>query len=133
MRAIDVLECAAFGRSPRVALRLGYVASTLRWTGCVDGRPELMFGVSPMPTMDGSARPWMLGSDVARQRARPFIELSGAVLAEIDARYRRLENHAHQTNTVAHRWLKRLGFTVGDEIVMIGGEPFVRFWRQTGV
>lgn len=130
MREIDRLECQAFGQSPRIALRLGYLGSTLCWTGCVDGRPELMIGASPRSMMDGSASPWMLGTDEARRRARPMLELAGPILAEMDRRYRRLENFAHQTNTVTHRWLQRLGFTVEDDVIVFGGEPFVRFWRE---
>jgi hypothetical protein len=130
MRAIDVLECAAFGHTPRQALRLGYLGSALKWTAEAGGAPVAMLGVVPVCAMTGEGSPWLLGTRGADAVSSAFVRLAAGPLSEMAALFPRLENRAHQTNTRSLRWLSRLGFTVEREVEMIGGEPFVRFWRD---
>lgn len=126
MASIDALECRAYGREPRRALHLGYMGSPLCWTGLVDGRPEAMFGCVPGAMCEG--QPWLLGTERARALSKPFLAIAPAYVAQMAARYPRLSNLTHQTNTASQAWLRRLGFTVDEEVRLVGEEPFVRFW-----
>lgn len=133
LRAVDALECRAFGHEPRAAVRACYLGAALKWTAEVGGRPAGMFGVGVGSAMDRTGRPWLLGTPELDEARRSFLEIGRPVIAEMLGRFRFLENWSHQTNSQSHRWLKRLGFRFDEEITMIGGEPFLRFWRDERV
>lgn len=129
MRAIDAAECAAFGRSPKQALRAGLQGSVASWTALVDGRPEAMFGVAPASMIDGRGRPWLLGTDVVPLAGPALMRLGRRHLAAMHRLFPRLENMVSARNEAAVRWLAHLGFEFGDEAV-IGGETMREFWRD---
>jgi hypothetical protein len=61
MRAADVEEVGAMGRTPKQALRLGLRASVDCMTVLIDGRPEAMLGLTPKNLLEGEGMAWMLG------------------------------------------------------------------------
>ena len=130
MRPADVNECAAFGKSPKAAMRFSLQASVLAFTAKVDGRPEGMFGVCPVSTIDGIGQPWMLATDAALHCARALLTAGPSLIALMHGRFRRLENIVSVENERAIRMLSRWGFEVGDEQMMVGRVPFVKFWRE---
>ncbi|MDP5279908.1 hypothetical protein Q9Q95_13315 [Sphingomonas sp. DG1-23] len=129
MREADTLECGAFGRTPRQALRFGLQASVLAFTA-FDERPVAMLGLTPVNAIESVARPWLLGTDAVFACARPLLTLGPPIIAAMHARFRRLENQVWTGNTRAIRLLGQWGFEIGDEVAMIGGLPFVDFWRE---
>lgn len=129
MRAADVRECAAFGRSPRQALRTGLIGSTYCLTAKVDGSPHAMMGVSPISLVEGRGTPWMLGTDEIMRHGRELVAMGPRILSAMSASYRRLENHVSAENTAAIRLLRRWGFTVEDQPRLVGGLEFLPFWR----
>jgi hypothetical protein len=62
MRAADVEETGAMGRTPKQALRLGLRASVDCMTVLIDGRPEAMLGLTPKNLLEGEGMAWMLGN-----------------------------------------------------------------------
>ena len=130
MRTADRAECAALGMTGKVALRKSLTASVLAYTAKIDGRPEGMFGVAPGNTLEGVGHPWMLATDAAFDCARVLVTAGPGLIALMHRRFRRLENMVSAENERAIRMLGRWGFEVGDEQMMVGGVPFLRFWRE---
>lgn len=128
MREIDKLECSVFGHSPKDALRLGLMASTIAWTALVDGKPVAMFGASTISLLDGIGRPWMLMTDEAMRHQKALVRFGHIYTAAIHRHYARLENWVHVDNSAAIRWLSRLGFAVGG-VDVIRGQPMRPFVR----
>lgn len=132
MRDIDKRECAAFGRSPRDALRSGLRGSSIALTGFVDDRPVAMFGTVPRNAIEGIATVWMLGTDEVLDCARELLAIGPAVIEQLHRRFRRLENLISTENAQAIRMLERWGFELGSETMEIGGVEFRPFWREAG-
>lgn len=126
MRDADRVECEAFGHQPRAALRAGLIAGKA-WTALVDGRPEAMFGVVPVNAMAGEGRPWMLGTDAIYRHGRDLLRIGPALLAGMFDSSSRLSNLVAAGNGRAIRLLKRWGFTIGADVVTIGGVAFHEF------
>lgn len=130
MREADRAECAALGLSPKGALRKSLTASVLAYTAKIDGSPAGMFGVTPGNTLEGVGHPWMLATDAAFDCARPLLTAGPPLIALMHRRFRRLENMVSSDNDRAIRMLKRWGFEVGDMQMLVGGVPFLPFWRE---
>lgn len=129
MRSIDAAECAAFGHSPKQALRGGLRSSVAAWTARLEGRPVAMFGVSPLSLIEGRGQPWMLGTDAVALCGPAVMRLSRRYLALMHSLFPRLENRVSVRNDVAIRWLSYLGFEFGASAVF-GGESMREFWRE---
>jgi len=130
MRLIDQRECAAMGKTAKTGLRSSLAASVVAYTAKIDGRPEGMFGVTPGSAIDGIGHPWMLATDAAFDCAREMLTAGPGLIALMHRRFRRLENMVSVENERAIRMLGRWGFEIGEEQMMVGGVPFVRFWRE---
>jgi hypothetical protein len=128
MRAIDISECAAMGRTPRQSLRLGLMASDKAWTALVDGLPEAMFGVVVDSALTGEVTPWFLGTDEVYRHGRELLMMGPGLVAHL-CDSRRASNLVSAGNSQAIRLLKRWGFTVDEATVDMRGVPFRRFER----
>ncbi|MDB5702889.1 MAG: hypothetical protein JWN66_5 [Sphingomonas bacterium] len=130
MRAADVMECAAMGHSPRLALRTGLLSSSLCLTAIVDGRPEAMFGLVVTNALCGEGSPWMLGTDAIYRHPRAMLRWAPGILAAMFDSTPTLDNLVAAGNHRAIRYLGRIGFTIAKEVIMIAGTPFVRFSQE---
>ncbi len=129
MRAVEVLECAATGRTPLAALWRATHGSVGVLTATLGEEPIAILGLWPISIMAGKAAPWMLGTDAVMQQGRALLRLPAMIIPRWQAAYPRLENHVHAENAASIRWLTRLGFTVEPDIVDIGGQPMRLFWK----
>lgn len=127
MRESDRIECAAMGRTPKQALRLGILTSDRAWTALVDGMPEAMFGVVVDSALTGEGTPWFLGSDEVYRHARELLRWGPGLVARLHDSSPHLSNLVSADNASAIRLLKRWGFTVEEETVDMRGVPFRRF------
>jgi ribosomal protein S18 acetylase RimI-like enzyme len=127
MRAWDVAEATAFGHSPHIALRMGLAGSFDCYTALIDDKPEAMLGLVPKNILEGEGSPWMLGTDKVYEHPRAVLVLSRKVVAIWSDSTPRLRNLVAAGNVRAIRYLRRLGFTIGKEPVVIGGTEFVTF------
>lgn len=127
MRACDVLECTASGNSPKQALRLGLISSSICITAKVDGRPEAMFGLVVTNALCGSGAPWMLGTEAIFEHPREMIRFGPAIIAAMVDSTPALSNVVSCDNARAIRMLRRWGFTIDEEIIVIRGVQFVNF------
>jgi hypothetical protein len=133
MREWDVREAAAFGHSPKQALRLGLSASLWAITAKVDGRPEAMLGVCPTSLIEGRGQPWMLATDMAYGQARAFAEGWRPIVARMQADFLRLENWVAAGNERAITFLRHVGFTIDADVDDVRGLPMRRFGADSRV
>jgi len=133
MREADRLETGARGRSPKDAVRRALRLSDWACTALVDGEPHAIFGVTSMSSIEDRGAPWFLGSEEVYRHPREMIRRGQSVVAVMHDSFRRLENVVSRDNVRAVRMLRRWGFTVDADVRMIGGVPFVRFWRERDV
>lgn len=131
MRAVDRVEAAAFGNSPRAALRQGLIGGEA-WTALVDGRPEAMFGVVVGSVLSGECRPWMLGTDEIYRHGRELLRDGPAWVDRLFDSMPRARNLVSANNMQAIRLLRRWGFTVENDDVTVGGVMFRTFWKERG-
>lgn len=129
MAAIDRVECAVFGHTPKEALRFALITSPIAWTVLLDGEPVAMLGANTVSLIEGHGRPWALLTDVAREKLNVTIHRLGQRYTEaIHKQYQFLHNWVHADNDKAIRWLSRLGYVVG-AVEVIRGQPMRPFSR----
>jgi hypothetical protein len=127
MRTDDVIECAAMGHAPKQALRAGLIASTLCFTALVDGRPEAMFGLVVGSALSGEGTPWMLGTEAIYDHPRAMLRWGPRFLAAMLDSTPVLTNLVAVRNGRAVRMLRRWGFGLSKETIVIGEVEFVTF------
>lgn len=127
MRQADRDEVYAYrALTPTGALISSLGQSASAWTAVVDGRPEVMFGVCDLNILTGSGVPWLLGTNAVDRHYVPFLRRSIEWRNQLLARYSTLRNFVDDRNVVSKRWLKWMGFTLHDP-VMVNGHPFRLF------
>jgi ribosomal protein S18 acetylase RimI-like enzyme len=115
------------GHEPKQALRLGLQASLLCFTAKVDGKPEAMFGLVVTNALCGEGTPWMLGTDEVYRHGRTLVEWGPRMLAMFRDSTPHLSNVVAVQNAPAIRFLRRLGFTIGEEVILFAATEFVTF------
>lgn len=127
MRAVDRRECAAFGYSPKGALRRSLAGSARALTALVDGRAEAMMGVEVLSALDRTGTIWMLATDEAFRHGREMLRLGPTIIDALGDSTRHLSNLVSVDNIPAIRMLGRWGFDVLEEVTMIGNVAFHAF------
>jgi hypothetical protein len=121
----DRRELEMMGVQPFDVMRAALSLRPTSYTGCVDGKPEAVFGVN---IKVNPVSIWFLGSDRARENARDFHKISKRWV-ELMARNMPLANVVPEVNTTTIRWLKALDFEFEDRVYTINGHRFLRFYR----
>jgi hypothetical protein len=115
LREIDEYECrAASGMPGAKCLQLGFEKSIFIRAIFSGDEPLGVYGVNPVKSFDNMGIAWMLGTD----------NLPKAGVLLMDKRYiataleyrPMLYNYVSERNRVSIKWLKRVGFTVGDPV-----------------
>lgn len=133
IRPADKAELAEIWRqSPVVALVDSLNQSTHAWTGLVDDEPICMFGVASGGILGDVGRPWMIGTTKLDKYAVIFLRRCKGCVELMQSEYSTLINMVAADNELAIRWLKWLGFEMG-EVEAYGKTTIRRFHRnQTG-
>lgn len=129
MREIDRLECRLGGHNPKEALRLSLYTSTLAWTAKIDGRPVAMFGVAPVNLLGGEGSPWLLLTEEGARQAKTLVREGRRYSDLMQQAFPVLANVVHADNVVAIRWLRRLGYSMGEPFD-VGGHRMRHFERR---
>jgi hypothetical protein len=127
MRHADRIECAAMGHSPKQALRAGILSSSICLTATVDGRPEAMLGLVVTNALCGRGSPWMLGTEAIYDHPREMIRWGPGLVAAMADSTRELSNLVSADNLRAIRMLRRWGFDIGTETIVLRGTEFLAF------
>jgi hypothetical protein len=123
MRQADVDEVfASGGQSPAGALSYSIRHSSHAWTGLIDGKPVLMFGIVDANILTGTGVPWLLATPEIETRQREFLKRSIGFRDQLLGRYSVLRNFVDVRNVVSIRWLTWLGFKLLDRVEMRGHE-----------
>lgn len=136
MRQADVDECWAAGRlRPFQAVSMSVLASRDTKVGLVDGRVACMWGVATVAFTDDSGQPWLLATDLLRRHKKSFLHESKVWMDAYKARYNLLVNVVDDRNKDAIRWIKWLGFDLGEPMAYGPDRmPFRRFiWERKHV
>lgn len=130
MREIDALECTAFGKTPKQALRDALARSSIAWTALVDEVPEAMFGVVVESVLGQKGTPWFLGTEAVYRHGKALLSWGPGIILRLHNSNLSLSNVVSSGNVKAIRLLKRWGFEVSDEEVEHGGEKFRMFVKE---
>jgi hypothetical protein len=132
MRKEDVIEIKAANNLKPLESLLKAVETS---TACVvvwdDKEPLAIFGMGTVSPMTGTAIIWLLGTDASLKYPRAFMKYPRMVIAEMLKEAKTLTNYVHVRNTVSVKWLKALGFNMG-EVQKLGmyNEPFQKFTME---
>ena len=108
-------ECWAAGhRTPLEAIKESFHASPNAKMGLYKGRVICMYGVAEISILSNIGVPWLLGTDEIEEHAKYFLRQNRYYMNDIKKKYSYLFNFVDARNTVAIRWLKWLGFRVGE-------------------
>lgn len=134
-RPADVAELWAIARAtPRQCLEHGLRASVPALTALIDDAPVAMWGVTPASILGGIGAPWMVGTTALDSFAaqKDLLRLSRPGVAQMRALFPVLINVVDERNAAAHRWLRWLGFTLGEPLPMGPDRlPFRAFYLET--
>ena len=103
---------AASGKFPLHALLHGYTHSDYLKVGCVNETPVCVFGTVPVLEIPNTALAWMVAPDGLLSVSFKFARESQKYADEMQHNYKLLYNFVDARNTVHHRWLRWLGFTI---------------------
>jgi hypothetical protein len=107
---------AAACLSPEAALWKSLSSSSMAWTGLYDSLPVCMFGVASGSELAGVGLPWMIGTQELDRLAITFLRRNKSKIQEMLDIYPRLMNYVDDRNKKAIRWLKWLGFIIGEPV-----------------
>lgn len=100
--------------TPETAMRVGIATSPMSWTGSVNGEILCMFGVAPVSLLGGLGAPWLIGADAIERYQMAFLRHSRPMVQQMRDRFPVMTNHVDDRNKVAIRWLRWLGFVMGE-------------------
>jgi hypothetical protein len=126
---------AASGMDPAQALIWSVRESKRSDAWMVDGRAAAIAGVATHRQDPSIGLVWMLGSDDADRFPKRLLSGNKQYVKELLKDYRMLSNYVDKRNVKAQRWLKWLGFSLGEpEPFGVSRLPFKPFWMfNTGV
>lgn len=132
MRDEDRREVWASSLSrPEAALARSLEVSQFAWTGLIENRPAVMFGVGQVSVLSGGASAWLLGTREIEKIPRLFLTESRKWVRQMTDRYGRLFNYVDARNRRTIRWLAHLGASFGPARPYgMLGKPFVPFVIQ---
>ena len=130
MRQSDADEIRfSVNKSPGKGLRDSVEVS--EYSGTVldsDNVPLLTFGLAPICKLTGVGAPWLLGTDESLKHKRSFIADGRDIIGRMLKVYPNLQNYVYVENEVSVRWLKAMGFTMDESVVLPqSGKEFMKF------
>ena len=122
MRQEDRDEVWATGKyTPAEALRASMAISAFSRAGFADGDLVCMWGVGSFNMLGEVGAPWLLGSSTLVKHQVPFLRHCCDFRNEMLDVYGILRNWVDARNTASIRWLRWLGFEIGE------AQPFGAF------
>lgn len=123
MRQCDITEVKALGANPYQAIMLGVNSCQATVISC-NNVPFCIFGITDC---NDYGIPWALGTPEIANNAKIMVKYGRLVVSSY---VREMQNIVHNDNNVSIRWLRAIGFTIGEpEPLGNNGELFRRFHR----
>lgn len=79
-------------------------------TGLANGEVLCVFGIKIPSLIGGRPQPWMLTTNLVLRNPKTFIKRSKRIIDYWSVTYPGMTNYVHAENSVAIRWLRRMGF-----------------------
>jgi hypothetical protein len=136
LRKADIDELSVIsGCTPCEDVMINYKDATRKWIvldceGTINV-PVALFGVTASEYDDGKGIPWMVATDGLKKIKKFLMEKTPHYIDIMKSMYSLLVNFVDARNTDSIKWLKKVGFTFGDTI-MIDNLPFYRFYMECG-
>jgi len=129
IREADRLEVrASGGLAPRQAAEQSIEMTKFPRSILFDGELAIIYGVAQSSESLRVGIPWTLSTCIVPRYPKTFLKVTRAALPGMFARHDILVNYVDARYTSAVRWLKMLGFWVGDPTPFgISDEPFHPF------
>ena len=103
------------------------------YTGKVDGEIVIIYGIIPQSILSSKhAFPWAMTSEAVetRKNRKAFLNMGRIEMARLCRGYETFSGIVHTENRKAIRWLRWMGFNVGNEIHDVNGGSFLVFDRS---
>lgn len=113
LREADRAEVLALGVRPELGLRMTAAASDYAWCGRINGIPSMIFGCS-RNLLSERGEVWALGTDNCTSHPREMLIYGRSVLRMMLDIFPVLENYCDARYKASLRWLKKIGFVVGE-------------------
>jgi len=113
LREDDLREVEALGFTPECATMFSFSGSDEAYTGCVDGVPTMIFGIGA-PTLADDTSVWALGTDTCNKVPLAMVRIGREVVKRFLEKNSTLTNYCDARYTKTIKWLRLLGFTIGD-------------------
>ena len=132
MRQADAVEVrASSSHEPLAALLHSVELSNYSSVVWINGVPVAIFGLVIRDILTGSGVPWLLSAEQVLNHKREILVHSKAGVSQMLTICPRLFNYVHAENKISIRWLKWLGFSIGEpERYGMNGEIFHRFHQE---
>lgn len=121
LRAEDRAEVLALGEDPVDGLLQSLAAAREAWTWRDDGPIICMAGVAPLSLIGSTGIPWLLGSPLVAVHRRAFMLETRRMVAHWLTVFPLLRNVVDARYDAAIRWLRWLGFAVGEPFPLGSG------------
>ena len=121
MRQADRDEIEAVStKTPAQALAFSLRNSSIARTALIDGTAEVMFGVGDINVLAGVGAPWLLATDVVELHRVAFLRASVGWRDQLLRRYPIMRNVVDARNRSSIRWLRWLGSSFSEPIMLKG-------------
>lgn len=121
LRGEDRAEVLAFGLDPIDGLLQSLAGAQEAWTYRADGRIICMAGVTPLSLIGRTGVPWLLGSELVLPHRRRFMVETRRMVVHWLTIFDALRNVVHAEYDAAIRWLRWLGFELGEPFQLARG------------
>jgi hypothetical protein len=121
LRAEDRAEVLALGLDPVDGLLQSLAAACEAWTWRDGDRIICMAGVVPLSLIGSTGVPWLLGSPLVARHRRAFMIETRSMVARWLMMFGVLRNVVDDRYVAAHRWLRWLGFEIGETFPLANG------------
>lgn len=118
LRAEDRSEVMALGLDPLDGLLQSLAGASEAWTWRDEGRIVCMAGVAPLSLIGRTGVPWLLGSALVAAHRRAFMVETRNTVARWLTMFDVLRNVVDARYSAAIRWLRWLGFTIGEPFAL---------------
>lgn len=122
LRPEDRVEVITLGLDPVDGLLQSLIGAREAWTYRADGRIVCMAGITPLSLIGRTAVPWLLGSELVIQHRRAFMAETRRMVAHWLTLFDALLNVVDARYEAAIRWLRWLGFEVGEPFPLANGK-----------
>jgi len=120
LREIDRIGVHAWGVDPIIAMRANIRESYDSTVGLLDGEIACAWGITGSTLMGSHGLVWMLTTDKADKAAFRFARYSQRMIDSLFTVYPTLYGFVDTENTRSQKWLKWLGFKLGEPVMFSG-------------